>query len=85
MEDNGNGKIKLYERVATLEQCYKDLCEDFTEVKAQVTNHIPTQLKEIKTEFNKCSVAQNTKLNWILGIFVTILIALVGNLILRII
>lgn len=68
MEDNGNGqKIKLYERVATLEECQKGVEDKLDKIE---NNHLPHLQAGID--------GVNTKL-W--GVFITLFVMLIGMVI----
>jgi len=53
MSQQNNNHKELYQRVSCLEANYNNLKESVGKIENQVSNHIPTELKEIKDEFNK--------------------------------
>lgn len=49
MEDNGD-KMDLIKGLAGLKQWQIDTCKELDEIKLQVTNHLPTSIKEIRDD-----------------------------------
>ena len=49
--------------IAVLKANYQNTKEDIAEIKQKVTNCIPTQIRELRTEMNKKDREQETKIN----------------------
>ena len=70
--ENGD-KVKLHECIAVLQS-------EMKEVKEQVSNHIPSVIKEVRNEAIALGERVNKKLNWLFVLFVTSLLALILDL-----
>lgn len=62
--DNGD-KIKMHERMASLET-------EMGYIKEEVTNHLPSQIKDLDTKVTK-------KLNWGIMLLIATLIGIIAN------
>jgi len=54
MEQNNNGdKVKIHERVAVLETCYKELKEDIQEIATNHLPHIDSKIRGVEKKIDK--------------------------------
>jgi hypothetical protein len=60
-EPNGNGKIKLENRLTRLEECNKYMQEDVTYIKRQVDNHLPTSIHELDKKMDSFILKAKTQ------------------------
>jgi len=75
MEEQNGDKIKIHERLATLEQCYKHIDEDLVYIKRQVDNHLPTAISKLEKRVeNYISRGKNQ----FIATLITLLILLIG-------
>ena len=74
-KDNNGNKIKIYERLATLEQCFRGQTDEINDIKLQVNNHIPSQINNLKDKIDNGFAGINTKI-W--AVFISIFFILVG-------
>jgi len=75
MENNGY-KLKIEQRISTLEEKYRAIADDIAEIKSSLNNHITDiskQLIEIREEINK-------RPSWFVSGLVSLLVLLIGIL-----
>jgi uncharacterized protein (DUF608 family) len=75
MEEQNGDKIKVHERIAILEQCYKHIEDDLSYIKRQVDNHLPTAIGNLEKKVEDYILRGK---NQFTGILITLLILLIG-------
>ena len=79
MEEN-NGKSIITEKVATNTANIKSIKEDIEEIKIQVSNHIPTSIKELGDKMDKVCEKNDEKYaaKWVEKIIVWAVLLVLG-------
>ncbi len=73
-------KAECVERFTKLQTNYENLIPTIDDIRLNVTNHIPTQLKEIREEITKIEIKNYKKPGWLFTLLISLLLFVIGIL-----
>jgi len=78
MEKTNGEKIKVHERIATLEQCYKYIKDELDHIRGQVDNHLPSAINRVDNKLDEYISKSKTRS---IITLISILMLLLGTII----